>query len=368
VPIRLGSARLLARHLRKACYVRKGEHYSITSSAFVAYWSDRSKTKEETLMSKTVVGLFDSARDAQDVASDLRDLGLGSTDVDLVTQDAFGGSQSDMLNIVTGAGIPSSDARLYVEGVRRGGALVIAQTDDSQVNDVVSVMNRHNIVDIESRRDMYATTDTDVDADVTRATLSTSGTTGAVDTTYSGTSTTGTTGTRNTQVNTGDEIAVPIVEEEIRVGKREVEKGGVRVNTRVEEVPVEEQVRLRDEEVHVERRRVDQPVDNIDAVIKEGTFEVRETDEEAVTSKQARVVEEVVISKDVQERTETVQDTVRRTDVDIEQVPGQTRTSGYTTSGTTGTTGTSGGLTDRIEGATGLDIDRDGDAGGRKRR
>ena len=58
------------------------------------------------------------------------------------------------------------------------------------------------------------------------------------------------------------------------------------------------------------------------------TIEVHETDEEAVVDKQARVVEEVVVRKDAQERTETVQDTVRRTHVDVDEVAGQTTTSG----------------------------------------
>ncbi len=126
------------------------------------------------------------------------------------------------------------------------------------------------------------------------------------------------------------EAVIPIVEEEVRVGKRAVEQGGIRVSKRVEEVPVNEQVTLRDETVDVERRRVDRPVTDADiAAVKEGTFEVRERDEEAVVDKQARVVEEVVIDKDVEERTETVQDTVRRTDVDVEELPGGTRPTGY---------------------------------------
>src|SRR3712207_1068948 len=125
-------------------------------------------------MAKTVVGLFDNAAEAQNVARDLRDLGFNDAAIELVSQNAFGGSQSDMLNIVTGTGLPHDDARLYVEGVRRGGALAIAQVDDAQVNEVVSVMNRHNLVDIESRRDLYGSATTD--ADVTSATLSTGST------------------------------------------------------------------------------------------------------------------------------------------------------------------------------------------------
>jgi stress response protein YsnF len=77
-------------------------------------------------------------------------------------------------------------------------------------------------------------------------------------------------------------------------------------------------VQLRDERVHVERRPVDRPVregDKFDEVV----IEVTETREEPVVGKQERVVEEVVVSKDVQERTETVRDTVRRKDVEVEE-------------------------------------------------
>ena len=198
------------------------------------------------------------------------------------------------------------------------------------------------------------------------------------------------TGTRDITANQG-EVAIPIVEEELRVGKREVEQGGVRVTTHVEETPVNEQVTLRDEQVHVERRAVDQPVDaaTVTDAFREGTFEVRETDEQAVVAKEARIVEEVVINKDVQQRTETIQDTVRRTDVDVQEIQGGTRSTGFTetssttTSGMSGTGGTSmGGATTGDEGPiertlgdartglennTGIDLDRSGDVGNRDR-
>ncbi|HEX8457489.1 MAG TPA: YsnF/AvaK domain-containing protein [Pyrinomonadaceae bacterium] len=116
------------------------------------------------------------------------------------------------------------------------------------------------------------------------------------------------------------ETTIPVVEEELQVGKREVERGGVRVESRVEEKPVTEEVQLREERVHVERRPVDRPVTDADAAFREGTLEVKEHGEEAVVAKTARVVEEVVVGKQVEERTETVSDTVRRTDVDVQEV------------------------------------------------
>jgi uncharacterized protein (TIGR02271 family) len=119
------------------------------------------------------------------------------------------------------------------------------------------------------------------------------------------------------------ETTIPVVEEELRVGKREVERGGVRVESHVTETPVEEQVHLREERVHVERRPVDRPAGDAENLFREGTLEVSERAEEAVVAKEARVVEEVVVGKEVAERTETIRDTVRRTDVEVEEVEGR---------------------------------------------
>jgi len=116
--------------------------------------------------------------------------------------------------------------------------------------------------------------------------------------------------------------AVPVVEEQLNVGKKQVDTGGgVRVNTRVEEKPVEAQVNLREENVRVERRSVDRPATEADfANAGSGTVEVTEHKEVPVINKEARVVEEVVIDKEARNRTETVRDTVRKTDVDVERV------------------------------------------------
>jgi stress response protein YsnF len=102
------------------------------------------------------------------------------------------------------------------------------------------------------------------------------------------------------------------------VGKRAVESGRVRVYGRETEKPVEESVQLRDERVNVERRAVDRPVTEVDRK-DEVVVEITEMREEPVVGKQERVVEEIVIGKTVQERTETVRDTVRRKDVEVER-------------------------------------------------
>jgi len=120
------------------------------------------------------------------------------------------------------------------------------------------------------------------------------------------------------------EEVIPVVQEELQVGKRQVQQGGVRVHTRVTEKPVEEQVTLRQERVNVERRPVDRPVTAGDQPFQERVVEATESAEKAVINKQARVVEEVAINKDVEQQTQNVRDTVRRTDVEVEKLhPGQ---------------------------------------------
>jgi uncharacterized protein (TIGR02271 family) len=117
-----------------------------------------------------------------------------------------------------------------------------------------------------------------------------------------------------------NEVVLPIIEERLAIGKRTVEKGAARVRTSVEEVPVQESVNLREENVTVERRPVDRAVENAPAAFKEGTIEVTEMAEVPVVSKEAHVVEEVVVGKNVTERQQTVSDTVKRTEVDVDEV------------------------------------------------
>ena len=115
---------------------------------------------------------------------------------------------------------------------------------------------------------------------------------------------------------------VQVVEEELEVGKRKVATGGVRVTSSVSEAPVEETVTLREEKVAAERKSVDRKLspEEAEAAFEGGTVEATGTREEAEVTKQARVVGEVSIGKQTKEREETVRDTVRRTEVEVEKV------------------------------------------------
>src|SRR5690606_40342641 len=119
---------------------------------------------------------------------------------------------------------------------------------------------------------------------------------------------------------------VDVVEEHLEVGKRTVDTGGARVSSRIVERPVEERINLREEHVNVNRNRVDRPADSGDlANFKNQTIEERETSEVPVVNKEARVVEEVSLDKEVENREEVIRDNVRKTEVDVDHLEGEDR-------------------------------------------
>ena len=117
------------------------------------------------------------------------------------------------------------------------------------------------------------------------------------------------------------EVAIPVVEETLEVGKRAVDRGGVRVYQRVVETPVQESVNLHEEHVTIQREPVNRPVTEGDrAFAGDRAIELTETAEEAVVGKSARVVEEVVVGKRETDRTEHIQDSVRHTEVEVDEL------------------------------------------------
>ncbi len=235
-------------------------------------------------MANNVIGVFDSVAIADQVVSDLTGSGFDSSAVS-----SYKGSSSDLEGQLKSAGLEAGEASEYASSVGKEGALVVVQADDSRTDDAVAIMNRYySEADMQSSDASYAS---------------------------------GSTGSTGTSADTSGQETFAVAEEQLQIGKRTVQRGGVRVRSVVSEKQVEEQVSLRDETVHVERHAVDRPVTDADTnVFNERTVELTETDEEAVVAKEAHVVEEVVVGKDVEQRTETVRDTVRRTDVEIDDL------------------------------------------------
>jgi uncharacterized protein (TIGR02271 family) len=247
-----------------------------------------------------------------------------------LTGAGVGAVAGGLIGALTDIGVPEEEAGYYAEGVRRGGTLVTVRAEEHLADRAVEIMERHHAVDVEQRAASWresgwsgynpqATPHAAEEIARERDQYRMQRTERKVSPAAPPSPQAQAPRTASPKVGEDKEATIPVMEEQLQVGKRAVQRG-VRVYTHVTERPVEESVRLREEQVHVERRPVDRPVSAADLnALKEGSIEVTATREEPVVSKQARVVEEVTVRKDAQERTETVRDTVRRTNVEVEQ-------------------------------------------------
>jgi len=124
---------------------------------------------------------------------------------------------------------------------------------------------------------------------------------------------------RQFEIGATEEQVIPIPKEELRVGKRQVQSAkAYRVSTTVVEVPVEQQVNLRAETVVIERRPTKGTTVRGGESFENHTIEVHEMYEEPVIGKVITQAEEMVIYKTLSERTATVRETVRQTQVNVD--------------------------------------------------
>ena len=249
---------------------------------------------------RTLTALYQTQADADAAKQRLTAMGIASGDIDIHDEAAAGraGGDGGMLGGLGKLFGHHDDTHAYAEGLRRGNVLLTAKVDEGRATTAAEALDATSAVDFDQSQDEWRESG------------------------WSAPSPAGRPATSTAAATTGDDMAIPIVEERLVVGKREVDRGGVRVRSYVVETPVSEQVTLREENVDVQRRVVDRPLTDADDAFRERTIEMTETGEEAVVGKQAVVTEEVSIRKDVGQRTEQVRDTVRHTEVEVERTDG----------------------------------------------
>ncbi len=260
----------------------------------------------------TIIAIFPDASTAQAAASDLLSIGINRENMYLESgrsSDLQGRSATNNTSQTDeglGTNMPShrggvggwfkslfggedeTTGQRYREAVGRGNVILSVEAREDQYEQIADVLERHNPIDVDEPSQAAGAAGT-----------------ARVD--------------PNAATNTGN--AIPVVEEELQVGKRRILRGGIRVFSRVVERPVEESINLTEDHVRVDRRATDRPATEADFRSgKNGAIEVQEFAEEAVVGKTARVVEEVRIGKETTQRTENIRDSVRHTEVDVEPI------------------------------------------------
>jgi uncharacterized protein (TIGR02271 family) len=295
-------------------------------------------------MSRTVTALYDSRSEAESARERLSST-VDTGRVKILDHETNSGGTSSSEGSSSGGWLSKlfmadDDRQTYSEGMRRGGFMLCAEVDsDEDADRIISVLEQTSPVDLDERSQSWRSEGWQTQD--RSASYASAGTLGAQD--------------RSTQTGerTIQEEHIPIVEEQLNIGKREVERGGARVHSFVRETPVSEQVNLREEHVSVERRPVNESISegdlNREGLLQDREIEMRATGEEAVVGKEAHVNEEVVVRKTATEHTENVQDTVRHTEVDVDG----------DTDGTTSAFGFDGEQRSQ-ESTTSSDLERDG--------
>jgi len=330
-------------------------------------------------MAQTVIGIFDNSNQAQNAVQQLVSSGVSRDNIDIADASAYNSStdyndrDNDNDNDGIGGffsslfGMDDDDSRKYSHVARRGCTVTVHTQSNDESERVADLLDQYGAVDVDEQASRYGyagstgTASANLGSGATGLGLGASdmgtgtvasgmGATnmgmGTTDLTPSGTTSTGLnsvnmdagattsgTGLNNTDAdfdrtdinrdNLNTNQAIPVIEENLQVGKREVETGGVRVRSRIVERPVEEHLRLREERVNIQRNPVNRPVSDADLNnFREGTIEVTEHAEVPVVNKEARVVEEITLGKEVTERDEVVRDTVRKTEVDVDNLSG----------------------------------------------
>jgi stress response protein YsnF len=272
-------------------------------------------------MTRTVTALFDTRQEAEAAKARLQSSNIDADRIRVIDKDSTSSSSTSssssgstsgdnkgFFSSLTDMFMPDEDRHAYSEGISRGGFLVCAQVDEHEADQAIQILEESNSVDFDERQEQWRG---DGWAGWTGGTMNNQGvSSGQMAAGYNqqqpqqqqAFQATGQAGQFGSQEHgrVVQEEHIPLVEEELRVGKREVNRGSARVRSFVREVPVHEQVSLREEHVDVERRPVSgERIDPARAseMLQDRTIEMTETSEEAVVGKEARVTEEVVVAR-----------------------------------------------------------------------
>jgi uncharacterized protein (TIGR02271 family) len=251
-----------------------------------------------------IVTLFDTTEHADAARHNLEAAGFPASEISVVGTKSLAAEgrmlrEPGLWHRLFGRDIDQHEAIVYGRTVESGGCVLTIRVPESDVPRAMGILNAHKVVDVQHRAVEH----------------------GLVESTAASATPPKPAAMTPVVAPMGKDQVLRLAEEQLNVGKRLVEEGTTRIRRFVTEKPVEAQVTLHEEHAQVVRRAVADPNFVKDIDWSDKTIEVTETAEEPVVSKSVRVAEEVVISKEGTDRVETVKDTVRRQQVDVEREP-----------------------------------------------
>lgn len=250
-----------------------------------------------------LVTVYDTVGKAKEALSVLHASGFHPDEISLMDKNSLGSAPANEKGFwrrIFGRDVWDHEAGVYERALKDGGAILSLRVPHEESARAMSILDVHDPVDVHEKAASFGIpVPPAAKALVTPMATAAKAAAGA-------------------STAAKDEV-VRLAEEQLNVGKRLFQTGTTRIRRYIVEKPVEQQVTLHEEHVEVVRRAISDPayVQNIDWADR--TIEVAETAEEPVVTKSSYVAEEVVIRKAGSDRVETVRDTVRKQQLDIER-------------------------------------------------
>src|SRR3974390_1191713 len=243
-----------------------------------------------------VVTAYDSIDKAKNAFKVLQNAGIDTDDMSVIDRVALASHDAEHVGLwrrLFGENVWEHEAAVYGDTLKKGGAILVARVPDDQVARVMALLDVHQPLDVHAvAAKIGETIPVQAKALVTPPIA---------------------------KADARDAETLRLAEEHLNVGKRVFDTGTTRIRRFVVVKPVQADVTLHEEHADVVRRAITDPGYVADSDWSDKAYEVTETAEEAVVSKTARVVEEVTLRKAGTDRVETVKDTVRHQEVEVER-------------------------------------------------
>ncbi|WP_370425743.1 YsnF/AvaK domain-containing protein (plasmid) [Pantoea vagans] len=276
-------------------------------------------TEEHNMARDTIVTMFSNISLAEGAKRNLIKAGFLDDDIDIISgerlrTEGHEARHPGFWQRLFGNTLEEDQAEVYEDAMRTGGVVLSLRADEDELPRALGILDAHEEL---TERSAALPDDYAPDDGLTAPASGTLQENGAIDplqtdSAHRGAARTALTGDES------DEDVLRLAEERLEVGKRLVSEGSTRVRRYTVTDRVSENVSLHEQHAEIFRRPVNETGSPDQVDWSEKTVEVEETHEQPVVNKTAQIIEEVVLRKEASDRVETINDSVRRQEVDID--------------------------------------------------
>lgn len=276
-------------------------------------------TEEHNMARETIVTMFSNISLAEGAKRNLIKVGFLDDDIDIISgerlrTEGHEARHPGFWQRLFGNTLEEDQAEVYEDAMRTGGVVLSLRADEDELPRALGILDAHEEL---TERSAALPDDYAPDDGLTAPASGTLQENGAIDplqtdSAHRGAARTALTGDES------DEDVLRLAEERLEVGKRLVSEGSTRVRRYTVTDRVSENVSLHEQHAEIFRRPVSETGSPDQVDWSEKTVEVEETHEQPVVNKTAQIIEEVVLRKEASDRVETINDSVRRQEVDID--------------------------------------------------